>query len=89
MPGLLGIALLYLISGMHARAAARSRKGAEAVLFTVIAGSIVIAAAHGVILSLFVEPVYTLTVSLVVGLAVAGATSLPVSIFPWRKSPPA
>jgi hypothetical protein len=38
-----------------------------------------------VILSLFVEPIYTLTISLILGLGVAGATSLPRSLWPWRK----
>jgi hypothetical protein len=43
-------------------------------------------AAHAVILSLYVEPIYTLAISLVLGLAMAGATGLSRSILPWRNT---
>jgi hypothetical protein len=46
----------------------------------------VIAAAHGVILSLYVEPIYTLVVSLVLGVAMAAGTRLPVSVVPFRRA---
>ena len=87
VPGALGIIALYLIAGLHARAASRSHKDDESVLATSMATAIVIAGAHAVILNLFVEPVYTLTISIIVGLAVAGASSLPRSILPWRRAP--
>jgi len=43
-------------------------------------------AAHAAILSLYVEPTYTLTVSLLLALGMAGATELPTSVIPWRKA---
>ncbi|MEA2497665.1 MAG: hypothetical protein QOH26_70, partial [Actinomycetota bacterium] len=85
VPGALGIIVLYLTAGLHARAAARSYEDDTGVLATSMATAIVIAGAHGVILNLFVEPVYTLSISIIVGLAVAGATNLPRSIWPWRR----
>ncbi len=72
VPGLLLIALLYLVAWLHARAGARERDGPEAVLCTCAAAAVVAVAAHGVVLNLFVEPIYTLTGSLIVGLALAG-----------------
>jgi hypothetical protein len=85
VPGALGIFALYLIAGLHARAAARSRTGDERVFATSVAAAVVILGAHAVILNLFVEPVYTLGISALVGLAVAGSTGLPRSIIPWRR----
>jgi hypothetical protein len=41
-------------------------------------------AAQGAILSLFVEPIYTLIVSLILGVAFAWALDLGSSILPWR-----
>jgi hypothetical protein len=49
------------------------------------ATGVVIAAAHAVILSLYVEPIYTLMISLLLGLAMAGNLDLPVSVLPWRR----
>ena len=86
--GLVGavlIAALYLSAGLHARAAARERSGRERLFSTLATMAVVIAATHAVILSLFVEPVYTLAISLVLGLALAGASQLRNSVLPWRK----
>jgi hypothetical protein len=52
---------------------------------TLAATAVITAGLHGVILSLFVEPVYTLAVSLVLGLAMAGSTRLNRSVLPWRS----
>ena len=85
VPGALALLALYALAALHARAAARSKEGEERELGTAAAWAMVIAAAHGVILSLYVEPIYTLIVSLIVGLALAAGTSLPVSVVPWRR----
>lgn len=84
VPGLAGIVALYLLAGLHARAAARERDGREGLLFTMTAMSMAIVGAHAVILSLYVEPIYTLTVALLLALAIAGATNLRSSVLPWR-----
>ncbi len=68
-PGALMIIALYAWAGLHALFASRKGDGAEATFFSVAAAAVVIAAAHGVVLSFYVEPVYTLTISLVLGLA--------------------
>ena len=86
IPGALALMALYAIAGVHARAASRQKEGEERTFSTLIAACVVVAAAHGLILSLYVEPVYTLTISLVMGLAMAGATALPRSVFPWRAN---
>lgn len=84
--GMLAIALLYALAFLHARAAARIWTGRESALATLLAASVIAAAAHAVILSLYVEPTYTLTVSLLLGLAMAGTTDLGATIVPWRTS---
>ena len=84
--GGLGIVALYAVSWLHARAGAYALKGRERLFRTLLAGSIFSLAAHAAILSLYVEPTYTLTVSLLLALGVAGATDLPTSILPWRKA---
>lgn len=86
VPGALAIIVLYAAAGLHARAAARSKEGEEAELSTAAAWAVVIAGAHAVILSLYVEPVYTLIVSLLIGLAMAVGTRLPVSVIPFRRA---
>jgi hypothetical protein len=78
---LLGI---YAIAGLRTRATSRVKDGDERRWSTFAAVAVVIVAAHAVVLSLYVEPVYTLTVSLIVGLAMAGAADLSGSILPWR-----
>jgi hypothetical protein len=86
VPGALAIVALYLIAGLHARAGARTRTGNERVFSSLVAAAIVIVGAHAVILSLYVEPAYTLVISLVLGLAMTGASSLPTSVLPWRTT---
>ncbi|HYN36358.1 MAG TPA: O-antigen ligase family protein, partial [Actinomycetota bacterium] len=84
IPGLLGILALYGLALAHSRTAARSFSGTRAVLATLLATAVIIAAAHALILSLYVEPVYTLGISLLLGLGMAHG-KLPRSIIPWRK----
>lgn len=82
--GALGIALLYALSALHARAAARDWSGNERTFATLTAASVVLVAAHAVILSLYVEPAYSLGIALVIGLGLVGAGRLSRSILPWR-----
>ncbi|CAN5698837.1 hypothetical protein BH18ACT15_BH18ACT15_03180 [soil metagenome] len=84
VPGMVAIMALYLVAFLHARAAARNLQARERIFASMAATAMVIVGAHAVILSLYVEPAYTLTISLIVGLAVAGATSLSTSVLPWR-----
>ncbi|MGH3116625.1 MAG: O-antigen ligase family protein [Gaiellales bacterium] len=84
VPGAVVVLALYLIAALHARAAARTSTGDERLLHVLLAGAVLAAAAHAVILSLYVEPIYTLVISLVIGLAMAGAAQLPMSVWPWR-----
>lgn len=88
VPGALMILALYIAAGLHARAAARERQGQEALFATLLTASVVTVAAHAVILSLYVEPIYTLVISLVLGAALTGAQNLKGSIWPWRRSRP-
>jgi hypothetical protein len=69
--GALLLMALYVLAALRARAGARLVDGIERVLSSNLATSMVIVMAHGVILSLYVEPIYTLVVSLIVGLASA------------------
>ncbi|MBA2427682.1 MAG: O-antigen ligase family protein [Actinobacteria bacterium] len=88
-PGALMIVALYAAAGLHALAAARSKVSQEEKTWsTLAAAAVLIAAAHGVVLSLYVEPVYTLVISLLLGLAMAGTTNLKSSVLPWRAPPP-
>jgi O-antigen ligase len=84
VPGAAAVLALYLIAALHARAAARAFSGDERILRVLLTGAVLAAAAHAVILSLYVEPIYTLVISLVIGLAMAGAAQLPTSVWPWR-----
>jgi hypothetical protein len=84
VPGMLALMALYLVAALHARAASRSRPGNERVLGSLTAMSVISFAAQGAILSLFVEPIYTLVVSLVIGLALAWSLDMRNSILPWR-----
>jgi hypothetical protein len=86
IPGALAILALYAAAVLHARAAARTAEGEERELSTAAAWAVVIAAAHGVILSLYVEPIYTLVVSLIIGVAMAPGMRLPVTVLPFRRS---
>jgi hypothetical protein len=87
IPGALMILALYLIAGLHARAAARMTGARERLFSTLVAASIAIAGAHAVILSLYVEPVYTMAISLLVSLAMAGALSLPGKVMRIKPAP--
>lgn len=85
IPGALGIIALYGISWLHARGAATTFEDRERLFGTLLAAAIFSGAAHAAILSLYVEPIYTLTVSLLLALGMAGATGLPASVWPRRK----
>jgi len=84
LPGALMMTALYVIAGLQARAASKEKDGDERTFATAAVTAIVIAAAHGVILSLYVEPIYTLTISLILGIATASGLGLRGSILPWR-----
>jgi hypothetical protein len=77
--------LLYLVAGLHARAASRRGDADEKLLGSLTAMAVISFAAQGAILSLFVEPIYTLIVSLVLGLALVWTLDLNVSVLPWRS----
>jgi hypothetical protein len=87
IPGGLLIIALYAVAGLHVRAAARARRGDERTFNTLLAAAVLIAAAHGAVLSLFVEPIYTLCISIVMGLGMAGAIEMGRSIWPWHRAP--
>jgi hypothetical protein len=85
--GIIGTLLLfaiYAVAGLRTRAAARVKQGDDRRWSTFTAMAVVTVAAHAVVLSLYVEPIYTLAVSLIVGLAMAGAADLSGSILPWQ-----
>jgi hypothetical protein len=84
VPGMLALMLLYVVAALHARAASRARGGDERLLGSLTAMAVVSFAAQGAILSLFVEPIYTLIVSLVIGLALSWSLDLGTSVLPWR-----
>ena len=86
VPGGLLIVAFYAIAGLHVRAAARARRGEERTFNTMLAAAVLIAAAHGAVLSLFVEPIYTLSISIVMGLAMAAGLGAGRSIWPWHKA---
>jgi hypothetical protein len=83
IPGALMIVVLYGSAALHSSMAALHRRGDEQLFATLSSMSIVIAAAHAVILSLYVEPIYTLVISLLLGVAMAGSWNLPGSL--WRR----
>lgn len=88
VPGALAIMLLYGLAALHARAAALLARGDERLFRSLVTAAVVAAAAQGVILSLFVEPIYTITISILVGLAMAGTSDLGASIWPWKTRRP-
>ena len=57
-------------------------------LSQMLAVAITIVAAHGIVLSLYVEPVYTLTATILLGLAIAGVTNARGPLVPWRRTAP-
>ena len=85
LPGMLMILLLYVSVALHSSMAALFRRGDEQLFATMSSMAVVIAAAHAVILSLYVEPIYTLVISLLLGLAMADSWNLPGSL---RRRPP-
>lgn len=85
IPGLVMIAALYLASWLHARRAAQERDGPDRLFYTLAAMAVVIAGLHAIVLNLFVEPLYTLEISLVLGMAIAGtAGTLAGPVWPER-----
>ena len=99
LPGALLVMALYGIAFLHARARAKQVMGSaigqntkeegpeEARTFsTLAAAGVMIAAAHGVILSLYVEPIYTLTISLLLGVAAASSAGAGMPMLPWAKT---
>jgi hypothetical protein len=87
VPGALAIIFLYGLGVLHARAAALRSAGNERLFRALVAGAVLAGAAQAVLLSLFVEPIYTLTIALVLGLAMAGTQDLGTSIVPWKTTP--
>jgi O-Antigen ligase len=86
VPGVIAIIALYGIAALHGRAAALRSTGDERLFRALTTAAVLAVAAHAVILSLYVEPIYTLTISLVLGLAMAGATDLGASMWPWKTA---
>ncbi|HVL64986.1 MAG TPA: O-antigen ligase family protein [Actinomycetota bacterium] len=89
LPGAAAILGLYALAALGARARnhAPETPDAERRFAAFAAAATVTAAAHAVILSLYVEPVYTLTIGLVLGIAIATAGDLDVRLLPrrWRR----
>jgi ABC-type multidrug transport system fused ATPase/permease subunit len=83
--GMAGIVLIYLIAGLSARSGSKTHAGREQTFATLVTAAVVSALAHGAILSLYVEPTYTLTVSLVLGLATLAGAETGTSLLPWRN----
>lgn len=86
VPGFLMLAALYVVAWLHARRGARRVRGEARSMSQMLAMAIVIVAAHGIVLSLYVEPVYTLTASVLLGLSIAGVGDVSGSLLPWKKS---
>jgi O-Antigen ligase len=89
--GIVGAALLiaiYALSALHGRAAARLGAARDRLFATTVTASVVVVAAHGMVLSLYVEPVYTLTVSLLLGLAMAVGLESQAPLLRRRDSVP-
>ena len=79
VPGLLMLLALYLAAWFFARRRARQSDGDNRIMSQMLATAVVIVAAHGIVLSLYVEPVYTLTASILLGLALAGGATRPTA----------
>lgn len=79
VPGALMIVAIYAIAVLVAFVGARSQSGPEGFFYNAALAGVVAAAAHGVVQSLYVEPIYTLTITLIFGLTMAGglATGVP------------
>gem|GEM_PF-1995192 len=85
IPGALAVIVLYAIAILHSRARSRRERDDEGLFSSLVTASVIIAAAHAVILSLYVEPIYTLTISLLLGIAMAGVGSFRGSLLPWKR----
>lgn len=72
VPGVLMLLALYVMAWLHARRGGRREQGDTRSMSQMLAVAIVVVASHGIVLSLYVEPVYTLTASVLLGLALAG-----------------
>ena len=83
--GALLLIAIYARAWLQARSAARAAEGSDRVFATCIAAAVVTVAAHGMILSLYVEPVYTLVISLLLGVAVAAGMDARGPLMPWRS----
>ncbi|MDQ3766058.1 MAG: hypothetical protein M3346_01770, partial [Actinomycetota bacterium] len=68
--------------------AARSGSGPEGLFGNAALAGVVAAAAHAVVQNLYVEPIFTLTICLVLGLAMTGRLASGASIVPGRVSAP-
>lgn len=87
VPGALAVAGLYGLAILVSRARARRAVDGERRFTTFTAAAAVTAAAHAVILSVYVEPVYTLVIALVLATALSGATGLELpELVPRRRS---
>lgn len=84
IPGGFMILGLYGASFLFARSGSRVLEGRDRILALLLAAGVVTAAVHAVILSLYVEPVYMLVISILLGLAVAGMTDLGAPLRPWK-----
>jgi hypothetical protein len=82
--GVVAIVMIYLLAALSARTGSRAYRGKEKLFATLVTAAVVSAMTHGAILSLYVEPTYTLTVSLFLGLATL-AGSPGTSLLPWRN----
>jgi len=86
VPGFSMLVALYVVAWLHARRGARRVRGDARSMSQMLAMAIVIVAAHGIVLSLYVEPVYTLTASVLLGLSIAGVGDVSGSLLPWKKN---
>ena len=73
--GMLMIMAAYGLAFLGARSAGRSTRGRNAAFAALAAAGVFIAAAHATILSLYVEPIYTLTISLLLGVGAASTVA--------------
>jgi O-antigen ligase len=94
--GALLLIAIYALAVLHGRSAAHGIPARHATagdedtggsLFaTAATAAVVIVAAHGMVLSVYVEPVYTLVVSLLLGLAMAAGIDSGGPLLRWRHS---
>jgi O-antigen ligase len=87
VPGAIAIFVVYALAWLHARTAAWEKRDEERVMATMLATSVVLFTAHATILSLYVEPIYTLSISLLVGMAMASGQKLSDAVWPPKLRP--